>query len=84
MESKSVYSEPGKPVNDGNIIILTEKKSGYNLITLTRNYGEDGYNLECEGNEELKTITKSSTSYKLSILNEGEIDDKTVLNILLG
>src|SRR4030043_358670 len=80
MESKSVYSEPGKPVNDGNIIVLTEKKTGYNLVTLTRDYGEDGYDLKFEGdNNELKVISKASTSYKLSILNEGEMDDKTVL-----
>ena len=85
MESKSIYSEPDKPVNDGNIIILTKKKSGYNLVTLTRDYGEDDYNLKFEGNdEELKVISKSSTSYKLSILNEGEMEDKTVLNISLS
>lgn len=84
MESKSIYSEPGKNVNDGNIIILTEKKSGYNLVTLTRDYGKNDYNLKFDGNEELKVITKSSTSYKLSILNEGESEGKIVLNISLS
>ncbi len=83
MESMSVYSEPGEKIKDGNIIILTEKKSGYNLVTLTRNYGEDNYNLQFEGKEELKTISKASTSYKLSISNEGEINKKTILDISL-
>lgn len=83
MESESTYSEPGKKVNDGNIVILTEEKSGYNLVTLTRDYGEDDYDLEFEGNDELKVISKSSTSYKLSISNEGEEEGKTILDISL-
>ncbi len=81
MESQSVYSEPGKEVNDGNIIVLTEEKSEYSLVTLTRNYREDDYDIKIDGNDESKVISKASTSYKLSILNEGEIEGKTVLDI---
>ncbi len=84
MESQSVYSEPGKEVNDGNIIVLTEEKSGYNLVTLTRDYGEDNYDLQVEGENKIKVISKASTSYKLSILNEGEIEGKTTLDISIN
>jgi hypothetical protein len=81
MESQSVYSEPNKEVNDGNIIILTVEKSGYNLVSLTRDYDEDDYDLQFDGNDEVKVISGASTSYKLTISNEGEIEGKTVLDM---
>lgn len=81
MESRGVYSEPGKEINDGNIIILTQKKSGYNLVTLTRDYGADNYNLKFEGKEEVKILSKASNPYKLSILNEGDSEGRTLLNM---
>jgi type II secretory pathway pseudopilin PulG len=83
LESQSVYSEPGKEINDGNIVILTEKKSGYNLVSLTRDYSEK-YNLKLDGLEELRTVSKASTSYSLTLKNEGPgtgTDTRTILNI---
>ncbi|MCL5018563.1 MAG: hypothetical protein M1416_02225 [Candidatus Pacearchaeota archaeon] len=81
LESQSIYSEPGKEITDGNIVILTEKRSGYNLVSLRRNYSER-YNLKFEGKEEVKIISKASTSYKLTILNEGEgTDDRIIMNM---
>jgi hypothetical protein len=81
LQSKSIYSEPGKNISDGNIVILTEKKSGYNLVTLTRDYHEK-YNLKFEGKEELKDISKASTSYKITILNNGEgTDGRAIMNM---
>ncbi|MDD5012558.1 MAG: hypothetical protein PHQ66_02865 [Candidatus Nanoarchaeia archaeon] len=81
LESQSVYSEPGREISDGNIIVLTEKKSGYNLVTLTRNYSAD-YDLRFEGKNEQKIISSSSTSYKLTILNEGAgTDSRIILNM---
>jgi hypothetical protein len=84
MESKSVYSEPGKNISDGNVVILTQKKTGYNLITLTIDYSSSK-DLKFEGKDILKAIEKSSTSYKLSISNEGEnSNSKTIMNMSLS
>jgi type II secretory pathway pseudopilin PulG len=84
MESKSLYSEPGKSINDGSVIIFTEKKTGYNLVTLTVDYSSN-YDLKFEGNDILKSISKASTSYKLSILNEGQnLNGKTIINMSLS
>jgi hypothetical protein len=81
MESQSLYSEPDKNINDGNVVILTQEKTGYNLVTLTMDYSSSR-DLKIEGEDILKTLPKSSTSYKLSLLNEGEnLNGKTVINI---
>lgn len=84
LESKSLYSEPGKNISDGDIIVLTQKRTGYNLVTLTRDYSSQ-YNLKFEGNDILKMISKASNPYKLSILNEGEdASGKILMNISLS
>lgn len=84
LQSKSLYSEPDKQINDGNIIVLTQKKTGYNLVTLTRDYSAD-YNLKFEGNKILKVISKASNPYKLLILNEGgDANGKTIMNMSLS
>jgi len=84
LESQSVYSEPGKKINDGSIEILTEKRSGYNLVSLTRDYNKN-YDLKFEGKDELKIISHSSTSYDLTIRNEGAGDDnRIILNMSLN
>ncbi|MBR9702313.1 hypothetical protein GOV13_05330 [Candidatus Pacearchaeota archaeon] len=82
IESLYEYSEPGENVSkvDGGIVAFTESQGKYNLITLTRDYGE-AYNLTFDGQDSLKTITKSSTAYKLLISNEGEIANKITINM---
>jgi len=84
MESQSIYSEPEVEISDGNIIILTEKMSGFNRVTLTINYNEK-YDLKFEGKDELKDISSASTSYKLTILNKGEgTDGRIIMDMSLG
>jgi type II secretory pathway pseudopilin PulG len=81
MQSQALYSEPGKVITDGNIQILTQKESGYNLVTLTRDYSSD-YDIKVDGADTVKTLSTTSTSYQLSILNEGEASDgRTILNM---
>ena len=81
MDSKSTYSEPGKTINDGDVQVYTEKKSSYNTVTLTLIYDET-YNLMFEGRNELKTLSKSSTPYRISISNDGlDSDGKIILNV---
>ena len=84
MQSQALYSEPGKNVNDGSVIALTEKESGYNLVTLTLDYSQN-YDIEFQGSKTTKTISKASNSYKLSILNDGtDVNGKTILDISIG
>jgi hypothetical protein len=81
LDTKSQYSEPGKIIDDGEVKILTEKRSGYHTVTLTLSYG-DNYNLQFEGRNEIKTIGKASTSYDLSISNDGQDPaGKIILNM---
>ncbi len=80
LESQSIYSEPGKEIRDGSIIILTETRTGFNLISLTMNYSEN-YNLRFNGEDQIKIIPPAAIPYKISILNEGEYAGKTILNM---
>lgn len=84
LESKSVYSEPGKEISDGTIVILTEEKSGYNLISLTRDYSKN-YDIKFGGADEIKVVSHSSTSYDLTIKNEGAGEDgRIILNMSIS
>jgi len=81
IESRHIYSEPGKNVTIGDVIVLTEKKGKINEVTLTRNY-EGEYNLTYRNMDEIKEISKSSTPYTLLIANKGEdASNKTIINI---
>ena len=71
IESRYIYSEPGRNVTIGNIIVLTEKKGKINDVTLTRNY-EGEYDITYQNMNELKEIGRTSTSYTLLIANKGE------------
>ncbi len=82
IESKHVYSQPGEPISiGGNIVVLTEEKGAFNIITLTRDYSA-GYNITYQGEDKSKSITKSSTPYKLFISNKG--GDLSVIDFEIG
>jgi len=83
MDSKNVYSEPGKIISDGNVKVYTEKKTEFSTVTLTLDYSAK-YDIKFDGVDELKTIPSAPTPYKLYIVNEGEEDDKIILNMSLG
>ena len=81
IESRHVYSEPGKNVTIRNIIVLTEKRGKINDVTLTRDY-EGEHDITYKNTDELKKIGKTSTSYTLLIANKGENAlNKTIINI---
>ena len=81
IESRYIYSEPGRNVTIGNIIVLTEKKGKINDVTLTRNY-EGEYDITYQNMNELKEIGKTSTTYTLLIANKGENAlNETIINI---
>ena len=84
MESRNLYSEPDVEITDGSVKILTQKLADYNLVTLTLDY-DDVYNIKISGKDELKTLTPASTSYTLTILNEGEDSSgNSIMNITVG
>jgi len=70
MESRHTYSEPGADVTDGNLIVHTEKVGKFNLVTLTRDYSGN-YDITYEEKDELKVVSKSSTSYQILLSNKG-------------
>ena len=83
MESQSEYTEAGRNVSDGNVIELTKKMTGDYLVTLTLDYSS-GYNLTFNGDKVLKTISKASNPYKLTILNKGaDANGKLMLDMSL-
>ena len=77
-ETKLIYSEQCIKetcleedwVSIGNIKALTKKNGKLNIVTLKIEYPAT-IDLLCENANELKTIEKSATPYKLSIENKG-------------
>lgn len=78
--SRATYSEPGIPIFDGDIKILTEKKTRENLITLERKYNSSKYNLTYNEMDANKQLTPGNLAYKIYISNRGIINDKTVID----
>jgi type II secretory pathway pseudopilin PulG len=81
LETSTTYSEPGKNVTDGNIIIRTDKLGDENLVTLERNYNSSKYNLTNNNFDEIKSLSKGSTAYKVFISNLGSNQNKSSINI---
>ena len=67
----TTYSEPGVNVTDGNIIIRTDKLGNENKITLERDYNSSKYNITNNNIDEVKSLSKGATAYKLFISNLG-------------
>jgi type II secretory pathway pseudopilin PulG len=84
-ESNYDYSEPGEPVEDGNIAILTESTGDTSTVTMTLDY-TGIYNIVYQDTGEKKTISASSVPYNLYITNEGvpEGGGNTVMNFELN
>jgi len=80
IETESEYSQPGEKFNTGDISVITEQLGSGNKVTLTSNYSE--YDLVHNGLNELKTVSSSTTPYKLSIENKGGI--KTIVDLVIS
>ena len=74
IETRYTYSEPGQEIYIGKVMVHTLKKGEYNEITLMTNYS-GLHDLTYQGENITKTITKSSTPYKLSLSNLGNIEN---------
>jgi len=81
IESIYPYTEPGEKYYEQGIELTTIEKSGKNKITLLKNYSET-LNITYLGKEETKILPQSSTFYRISIENNGQIDqNKTEIGI---
>jgi hypothetical protein len=85
LDSSYVYSEIGKEIAEGNLIIVTSEKGNTNLVIIGRNYTRDNYNIKFNGEDTSKTLNKAATSYNLFISNNGkDASNKWNINIELG
>ena len=76
---KYTYSEPGQDVVLGNLIIHNKKEGETNTLNITRNYNES-FNLTYEFEDESKSLDKSSSPYRIAISNQGELNNKVIIN----
>ncbi len=82
MESNFLYSEPGKDISQGNLIIRTDEQGDLNFVSIKRVYAD--YNITFNGNDELKALTKSAVPYNIFITNKGKENEKWVINFELS
>ena len=67
IESRYLYSEPGKEIEHGNLMIKTEEIGDLNKVALTREYKD--YNLTFNGGDEIKSLGKAATPYTIFLTN---------------
>jgi hypothetical protein len=79
MDSRYLYTEPGKLVQIGNIVALTTNSGDNSKITLTRDFSEE-YNITYKGEEIVKTLPKVSAPYRIFLTNGGKVSNKIVIN----
>jgi type II secretory pathway pseudopilin PulG len=71
IESRYTYSEPGDiNVSVGSVTANTKERGNLNIVTLSLIYDEE-YDITYNGENQLKTISKASTPYKILFSNEG-------------
>ena len=81
MESRDQYSQPGENVSVGKITVNTKGEGKINIVTLTLDYTGE-YNINYQGQEEIKTISKAPVPYSISISDRGaDAAGKTIINI---
>ena len=74
------YSEVGKEISVGRIVILSEEGQRDSIVTLTLSY-EGIADIEYAGEEKEKKFTAASIPYKFSITNLGADEDFIKVNI---
>lgn len=81
IESTFVYSQPGEEIEIGGVFAETEKRGEVNKVTLTTRYNET-HNITYGGKDELKSLSRASTPYKLLLTNKGEDSlDRTIIEV---
>lgn len=77
------FSEYGKDVTYGPLLIHTEQLNELSLTNMTLNYG-GSYNLTYGGKDILKTITASASPYTLFISNNGNSGGNPNMDFQMG
>jgi hypothetical protein len=81
IESRYMYSEPGKQVYYGDILTYTEKQGNLYIITLTSDYSGE-YNITYKEKDELKLLNKASTPYRVFFSNDGkDLSEKIIIDV---
>lgn len=73
VESRYEYSQIGQEITNGNLIIVTEKFGDINIVKMRREY--TAQNITFEGKDEIKTISKGTTTYSLFLDNNGKTNE---------
>ena len=81
MDSRYEYSEPGETFTENGFSINTEDEGKYKKITITKNYS---YNLTYDGEDQSKTVSRSTTSYTISLLNNGFAGGTSVIDVSIS
>jgi hypothetical protein len=83
MDSKYMLSELGKEVSLGTIKVSTKEraKKSY-VVTMTLDYSN--YELTFKGEDKEKELQSSSTPYKVSVTNNGVLNEKTNVDFLVA
>ena len=68
-EGEYIYSEPGEPISQGNLIIETRQLGERGIVNVTRIYSN--YDITYNGGQTEKIISKAKAPYKLVISNLG-------------
>jgi type II secretory pathway pseudopilin PulG len=79
IQSSYAYTEPGEPVQVGEIQALTEETGRGNTVTLKRDFSEE-YDLTYVNQEVTKSLTKAPNAYRLFITNKGESSNKVLID----
>jgi type II secretory pathway pseudopilin PulG len=78
MQSRYEYSESGETFTENGFNISTEDQGKYKIVTISKNYPN---NLTYDGLEQLRTITKASAPYRISISNNGFSGGTSIIDI---
>ena len=71
LKSRHQYSEPGRDIPDGNLIVRTEEFGDFNIVTLRRIYSET-HNITFDGKDEIRTLSPGATTHFLFLDNNGK------------
>ncbi len=86
MDGKYAYTQPGENgmpgeyINVGNILASTKKIGKISTVTLISNYS-NRYDLQFDGVDKVKAVTKAPVAYQISFSNKGDSGGKTLIDI---
>ena len=80
MDSEHAFSEHASTITYGAVEAVTLTKGEYHNVSLRLNYSEQ-YNITHNGGDTSGLISRAPIPYTLIISNDGDVGDKTIINI---